>query len=134
MLLSLLAAFAAVTSGQDAVGSRGCTAPACVFANPNLRFGTGVENSINTWGLFQQPWYYSRIASSWYKLTFNNYPLDTAIGTGVGSSHWSGAYITDLYSLTSANSYTDYSNFTVVTSDTAKTVTYYETYYSYYIM
>jgi hypothetical protein len=57
-------------------------------------------------------------------LTFNNYPLDTAIGVGYGSSHWSGATITDLYSLTSSNSVTDYSGFIVNSSDTTKSVGY----------
>lgn len=121
MFLRLLA-IVATALGQDVVGSTGCTAAVCVFANPNLRFGTGLENSINAWGLFQQPWYYSHIANAWYKLTFNNYPLDTAIGFGTGSTSWSGAYITDLYTLTSTYSTMDYSNFTVVSSDTAKTV------------
>jgi len=122
MLLYLLSTIAAFVYGQDIVNSTGCTAPNCVFANPNLRFGTGTENSINTWGLFQQPWYYSRIANAWYKLTFANYPLDTAIGLGSGSSSWSGAFITDLYSLTPTNAFIDYSNFTVDSSDTTKTV------------
>jgi hypothetical protein len=108
----------------DTVGSTGCTAPNCVFSNAYLRFGTGGENSVNSQGLFVQPWYYSQISNTWYKLTFNNYPLDTAIGVGYGSSHWSRATITDLYTLTSSNSVTDYSRFTVTTSDTSKSVGY----------
>ena len=109
-------------SSQDAVGSRGCTSSICVFSNPYLRFGTGTETSVNTWGLFQQPWYYSSIANAWYKLTFSNYPLDTAVGIGSGSTHWSGTSILNLYTVTPSYSFTDYSNFIVDSSDTTKTV------------
>ena len=119
-----LLAIVATVLGQDLIGSTGCTASSCVFANQNLRFGTGAENSINAWGLFQQPWYFSHISNTWYKLTFNNYPLDTAIGMGNNSATWSGVQVTDLYSLTSSNSFMDYSNFTVNSSDTTKTVGY----------
>ena len=113
---------AASVFGQDILGSMGCTSPVCVFSNKYLRFGSGAETSVNNWGLFVQPWYYSEVASAWYKLTFSSYPLDTAIGVGTGSSHWSGATISDLYSLTPTASSTDYSNFIVNASDTTKTV------------
>jgi hypothetical protein len=122
MLFKLLAFIGSLVAGQDLIGSTGCSAPACVFANANLRFGTGVETSVNAWGLFQQPWYYSSSAAAWYKLTFANYPLDTAIGTGTGSPNWSGANILNLYALTSTNSETDYSGFVVASSDTTKSV------------
>ena len=113
---------AACAVGQDILGSTGCTRPVCVFSNEYLRFGSGAETSVNNWGLFVQPWYYSQLSSTWYKLTFNMYPLDTAIGFGTGSSHWSGATITDLYSLTPTASSTDYSNYIVNASDASKTV------------
>ncbi len=103
---------------QDPVGSTGCTAPSCVFANSALRFGTGTQPSVNAVGLFVQPWYFSPSANAWYKLTFSNYPLDTAIGTGTTGPNWSGATVTDLYSLTASGSNTDYSNFVVDSSDT----------------
>lgn len=118
-MLALAGLFTA--SSQDAVGSRGCTSSTCVFSNSYLRFGTGTEPSVNTWGLFQQPWYYSGIANAWYKLTFSNYPLDTAIGTGNSSAHWSGSTIVNLQSLTPSYSVNDYSNFIVHSSDTTKT-------------
>ena len=119
----LLVSLGLARSGSvDTVGSTGCTAPACVFSNAHLRFGTGSETSVNSWGLFVQPWYYSPTASAWYKLTYSGYPLDTAIGTGYGSSHWSGASIVDLYSLTSSAANTDYSGFIVDSSDAAKSV------------
>lgn len=60
-----------------------------VFDNDLLRFGTGSENSVNTDGTLQQPFYYDTAASSWYQLTFSNYPLDAAIGVGGdGSNNW----------------------------------------------
>ena len=124
MLKFLLACGLAAVSSIDVVGTMGCTATNCVFANQYLRFGSGVETSVNAWGLFVQPWYYSTNASTWYKLTFSSFPLDTAIGSGYGSTHWSGASIVDIYSLTSRNSTTDYSGFIVDKSDTTKTVGY----------
>ena len=101
--------------GQNTTVQTGCSTPICVFSNQNLRFGTGSENSINNAGLFVQPWYYSYISNTWYKLTFSTYPLDTAIGTGYGSSHWSGSSIVDLYSLIPTNIINDYSNYIVST-------------------
>jgi len=122
LFTSLLLLLGNAVFGQDAVGSAGCTAPSCVFSNPSLRFGTGSENSVNSFGLFQQPWYYSPTAAAWYKLTYSNYPLDTAIGTGTGSAHWSGTNIVNLYSLTPSSQTTDYSEFVVDSSDMTKTV------------
>lgn len=104
--------------------STGCTTPICVFSNPHLRFGTGSENSVNAKGLFVQPWYFSDTARVWYKLTFNNYPLDTAIGTGSGTSHWSGTTVYDIYTLPTESPVTDYSNFIVNYTDSSKTVGY----------
>lgn len=114
--------FGASVHAQDTIGATGCSAAACVFANPSLRFGTGAENSVNTHGLFQQPWYYSSAGAAWYKLTFANYPLDTAIGMGTGSAQWTGATVTDLYSQTPMAPTTDYSNFVVDSADMTKTV------------
>ena len=124
MLLLRLFSWVAAAFAQDPIGSTGCTVPVCVFSNPRLRFGTGTENSVNAWGLFVQPWYFSPVANTWYKLTYSNYPLDTAVGTGTGSLHWSGTTIVNLYGLTPTDSITDYSNFIVDTSDTSKTVGY----------
>ncbi|NBO72493.1 hypothetical protein EBV26_18750, partial [bacterium] len=107
---------------QDVIGSVGCSMSICVFANAYLRFGTGSETSVNAWGLFQQPWYYSITASTWYKLTYSNYPLDTAIGLGSGGPNWSGATIVDIYSLTNTSASTNYSGFIVDSSDTTKSV------------
>jgi uncharacterized membrane protein YgcG len=113
-----------VSSGQDVVGSTGCSMPTCVFSNAHLRFGTGAETSVNQWGLFNQPWYFSNTSNLWYKLTFSNYPLDTAIGLGYGGQHWSGVNIMNLYSLTATNAVTDYSEYVVSGGDTTKTIGY----------
>lgn len=91
-----------------------------VFDNVALRFGNGNEHSVNARGLFQQPFYRSPVDSEYYKLTFSTYPLDMAVGIGVGNgSHWTGTIVKDLESLTPVvNSQTlDYSNFTVRSSE-----------------
>jgi hypothetical protein len=125
MFLRLIIGILSIFGNQaQTVGSTGCTTPVCVFANSNLRFGTGTENSVNAKGLFQQPWYYSEISRVWYKLTYSSYPLDTAIGMGSGSSQWSGTTVYDIYNLPSDLAETDYSNFVVTSTDSAKTVGY----------
>jgi hypothetical protein len=48
--------------------------------NAKLRFGTGSEDSLNSLGTMQQPFYKS--SGTFYKLTFSTYPLDIAIGVG----------------------------------------------------
>lgn len=110
----------------------GCGTPTCVFANSNLRFGNGAQNSVNSQGLFEQPFYYSHIANAWYKLTFANFPLDTAIGTGnMTATHWSLSAVADLYSLTPSNVYTDYSGFVTTSTDGSTTSTGYGSIVSY---
>jgi len=123
-LFLLLGLLSMIKNTAQTVGSRGCTTAACVFANPYLRFGTGSENSVNPQGLFVQPWYFSETSNIWYKLTFNSYPLDTAIGVGSGTAHWSGTTVYDLYSLQNEGPVTDYSNFIVNYTDSSKTVGY----------
>jgi hypothetical protein len=113
-----------ITTAIDLVGTKGCTASACVFANPWLRFGTGTQTSINTQGLFVQPFYFSSLTNAWYKLTYSNYPLDTAIGTGTGGPNWSGSTVVDLYSLSPSGSINDYSGFTVTSSDSSTSTGY----------
>ena len=60
-----------------------------------MRFGDGVELSINAAGNVKQPFYYSTDFSGWRKLTYSesspvvNYPLDSKIGVGGdGSNNW----------------------------------------------
>ncbi len=60
-----------------------------VINNNYLRFGTGNENSINTKGGLQQPFYYNASTSSWRKLTFSSYSLDNTFAVGGdGSNEW----------------------------------------------
>jgi hypothetical protein len=116
--------FATLGVAVDVVGSNGCSTSACVLANNYLRFGNGAENSVNAHGLFNQPFYFSQSANTWYKLTYSTYPLDTAIGTGTGGPNWSGTNVVDLYSLSPSGASTDYSNFTVSGGDASRTVGY----------
>lgn len=70
-----------------------------VLNNTALRFGNGTENSVNSIGLFQQPWYNAASSGApvWKKLTFSSLPLNMAIGTGsTNNSHWSGSSVTEL--------------------------------------
>ena len=70
-----------------------------VINNGNMRFGDGVELSINTSGNFKQP-FYLNIRSTWSQLTYtdgllavpiapNPYPLDSKFGVGGdGTNTW----------------------------------------------
>lgn len=60
-----------------------------VLDNGKLRVGTGAENSVNSQGNLQQPFYYDANLGGWYKLTYNIYPLDNAVGVGGdGTNEW----------------------------------------------
>lgn len=64
-------------------------ASAQVLDNGKLRFGDGSQDSVNTEGNLEQPFYYDPGLTSWFQLTFSNYPLDNAIGVdGAGSNEW----------------------------------------------
>ncbi|MDC1061123.1 hypothetical protein OAP99_02955 [Flavobacteriaceae bacterium] len=57
-----------------------------VINNGYLRFGDGSENSINSAGNLQQPWFYD---DGWKKLTFSSRDLEHRIGAGGdGSDEW----------------------------------------------
>ena len=105
----------------------GCPTAICALDNGVLHFGSGdgsthqsyipVENSINSRGLFNQPFYKSA-DGNWYKLTFSDYPLDMAIGSGTGGSNWTGGTVVDIDSQPMANQVIDYSGYTVTASGT----------------
>jgi filamentous hemagglutinin family protein len=62
-----------------------------VLDNGLLRFGNGVEDSINTDGQLRQPFYFDNVngRNGFYQMTFSNYPLDIAVGSGGdGSASW----------------------------------------------
>lgn len=115
-LATLILAIVLVFSGggnQSAEALTNCPTSVCVLDNGALRFGNGSENSINNAGNFQQPFYYSATTSSYTKLTYSNYPLDMAIGTGTTGSNWSGGSVTDLANASLSNRVIDYTGFTV---------------------
>lgn len=88
-----------------------------VLDSGQIRFGTGAENSVNTNGNLQQPFYFDQSANQWYQLTFSNYPLDSAIGVGGdGTNEWNntGTIVTNPV-LT--NQALDYSGFTKYNGD-----------------
>jgi hypothetical protein len=92
-----------------------------ILGNSYLKFGNSLENSVNAQGLLQQPWYYSNISSNWYKLTYSNYPLDTAIGYEYSTQHWSTARtIVDIYTQIPIISQTDYSKFIITQNSSNK--------------
>ncbi len=77
LLLVSFIAFLTPASGQQ------------ILNNSKLRFGTGVEQSINTTGNLQQPFYYNSIYSAWRKLTYSNYSLDNAFAlNGIKTNDW----------------------------------------------
>jgi len=89
--------------------------------NAKLRFGTGSEDSLNSLGTMQQPFYKS--SGTFYKLTFSTYPLDIAIGVGGtpnGGWNTSGTIVAtngnSAYTVTSHTA--DYSGF-IATPDVA---------------
>lgn len=102
-----------------------CPTTICVFDNGKMRFGNGgggstsytvTQNSINSdTGLFNQPFYKSS-DGNWYQLTFSNYPLDLAVGSGTGGGNWTGNTIVDFSVNRPTISSIDYSGF-VVTSN-----------------
>ncbi|MEI6363641.1 MAG: fibronectin type III domain-containing protein [Actinomycetes bacterium] len=88
------------------IATTACPGTFCAYDNGNLRFGTGSENSVNTSGNLQQPWYKS---NQYYKLTYSSYPLDLAVGTGTNGSNWSGATVFDNPAL--SGQVRDYANY-----------------------
>lgn len=60
-----------------------------IFDNDRLRFGNGSENSVNTTGNLQQPFYYNQTYAAWRKLTYSTYPLNQSFALGGdGTNEW----------------------------------------------
>lgn len=58
-----------------------------ILNNGNRRVGNGLENSINSSGNMQQPFYYN--GSNWRQLTYSTLPLDIKWGVGGdGTNSW----------------------------------------------
>lgn len=105
--------------------SSSCPTTYCVLDNDIMRFGSGgqgsntytpSQNSVNSSGLFNQPYYWSAVDSVWYKLTYSSYPLDMAIGSGTGGSNWTGNTVVNLSGTAMRNQVIDYTDY-VVTSN-----------------
>ena len=80
--------FAAVLAGNLIIPAHNLNGQT-VLNNNHLRFGHGSENSVNTLGNLQQPFYYNSTLGMWRKLTYSNYPLDNSFGIdGDGSNEW----------------------------------------------
>ncbi len=81
--------------------------------NGKIRFGNGGENSVNTMGLLQQPFYNSN--GSWYQLTHGVKPVDFAVGfggSGTGTWNLNGQIFgTQTSNYTTSNLNVDYSQF-----------------------
>lgn len=87
--ISLLASLLIVFGFLPATNIAAQAAAPAFYAldNGRIRFGTGYEDSVNSTGQLQQPWYAS--GSTWYKLTYSSYPLDMQVATGgVGTTNW----------------------------------------------
>ncbi|MBX9807793.1 MAG: HYR domain-containing protein, partial [Flavobacteriaceae bacterium] len=60
-----------------------------ILNNGQRRIGNGAENSINSSGNMQQPFYYNNTLSAWRQLTYSTYPLDIRWGVGGdGTNNW----------------------------------------------
>lgn len=81
--------------------------------NGKIRFGNGGENSVNTMGLLQQPFYNSN--GTWYQLTHGVKPVDFAVGfggSGTGTWNLNGQIFgTQTSNYTPTNLTIDYSQF-----------------------
>jgi hypothetical protein len=89
-----------------------------IYDNVALRFGNGNQHSVNSVGLFEQPFYKSPVDQNYYQLTFSNFPLDMAVGIGTGTSHWTGTTVKDLSGgVTQTGQTIDYSRLIVRASE-----------------
>ena len=89
-----------------------------VYDNTALRFGNTNQHSVNSVGLFEQPFYQSPLDQNYYRLTFSTYPLDMAVGIGTGTGHWTGTTVKDLSSgVTQTGQTIDYSKLIVRASE-----------------
>ncbi len=90
-----------------------------ILNNGIRRIGNGAENSINTSGNMQQPFYYNSTLAVWRPLTFSTYPLDIRWGVGGdGTNNWNinaGAIVENPIV---SNPVYDYTGFTITNAVT----------------
>lgn len=90
-----------------------------IFNNDRLRFGDGIQHSLNSSGVLLQP-FYKNSSNEWRKLTYSNYPLDIRWGvSGDGSSNWNINGVMQNNPVLS-NAVSDYSGFTVTNVGTGE--------------
>lgn len=115
----------ASVTGTSSIVATPCPTTYCSFDNGALHFGnpnqgqttyTVTQSSINSIGLFNQPYYKSPVDGKWYKLTYSTYPLDMALGTGTSGTNWTTNTVVDLASASMASQVVDYSGFVVTSS------------------
>ncbi len=105
LLLLLLSVYTVATAQENRI-----------LNNDRLRSGSGSENSINTAGNMQQPFYYN--GSTWRKLTYSNYPLDIRWGIGGDGTNGWNTNGTIVENPALSNQTFDYSGFTVTNAAT----------------
>ncbi len=100
------------------IKSTTCPTSLCIINNNRIKFGNGssgtgsYENSINSSGLLNQPFYYN--GSSWRQLTFATYPLDMAVAAGPTTTY-PRQYVTELSGTPMTSQNINYSDF-IITS------------------
>jgi hypothetical protein len=118
----------------DIVGSKGCTAPVCSLDNGKLRFRGGVnlrtgkaEGTFTDTAVLTQPSYYDPGRKAWFKLTYQDWALESALGFGSGLSTnmppnmWTTGVV---HQISACNGLTfDYSDFTVLTYNATTSTT-----------
>ena len=87
-----------------------------ILNNDRLRIGNGNQNSINSSGNMEQPFYYN--GSTYRKLTYSTYPLDIQWGIGGdGSQNWNNNGTLQQNPALQGQVF-DYSNFTITNNTT----------------
>jgi len=97
-----------------------------ILGNQYLRFGhfdksrdDSQKNSITEKGNLSQPFYYNGDRRDWYKLTFSQYPLNMAFGSGTGGSNWTDATVADVDQLEPASQTIDWDGWVRTSADGA---------------
>ncbi len=115
-LRALLAGVVVIALGAAAVP---CPTAKCVLTSSRFRIGNGAQTSIGSNCRPEQPFYYD--SGSWFKLTYNTYMLQWAVGYGSAvPSMWTTNAVAFGESLTAISMDLDYSAF-VATSTTGDT-------------
>ncbi|MFX0558456.1 thrombospondin type 3 repeat-containing protein [Maribacter sp. CXY002] len=98
------------------IGLSKITAQNHILNNDRLRIGNGTQNSINSAGNMEQPFYYN--GSTYRKLTYSTYPLDIQWGVGGdGTANWNINGSLAANPALSGQTF-DYSNFTITNPTT----------------